>query len=96
MRKKADIVIWSAYFDSTKTRADGRKISKRLAVPSPKSIEIVNAVEKIGLTYEFISDAKYPKTPWLKTGFLLVNKLKTKSQTIQKIAIQLLQIRRKK
>jgi len=36
MQKQEKIIIWPAYFDSTKTRKDGRRIPKSLALPSPK------------------------------------------------------------
>jgi len=93
MRKQDRIIIWPAYFDSTKTRSDGRRIPKSLAVPSPKISEIKEASEKLGLDYELVLDAGYPRTPWLKTGMLLVTKKETKDQTIKKIAKQLLKMR---
>jgi len=93
MRKQDKIIIWPAYFDSTKTRSDGRRIPKNLAVPSPKILEVKEAAEKLGLHYELVLDAGYPKTPWLKTGMLLMTKKETKKQIIKKIAKQLLKIR---
>ena len=93
MRKQDKIVIWPAYFDSTKTRGDGRRIPKSLAVPSPKVLEIKEAAEKLSFDYELVLDAGYPKTPWLKTGMLLVVKKETKNQMIKKIAKQLLKVR---
>lgn len=93
MRKQDKIIIWSAYFDSTKTRSGGRRIPKSLAVPSPKISEIKEAAEKLGLDYELVLDAGYPKTPWLKTGVLLVTRKETKNETIKRIAKQLPKIR---
>jgi len=93
MRKQDKIILWPSYFDSTKTRSDGRRIPKSLAVPSPKISEMKEAVEKLGLDYEHVLDAGYPKTPRSKTGMLLVKKKETKNQTIKKIAKQLLKIR---
>jgi signal recognition particle subunit SRP19 len=93
MRKQDKIVIWPAYFDSTKTRNDGRRIPKSLAVPSPKILEIKNAVEKLGLECALVLDTGYPKTQWLKTGMLLVQKNDSKDQITRKIAKQLLTIR---
>lgn len=93
MRKQDKIIIWPAYFDSTKTRSDGRQIPKSLAVPSPKILEVKEAAEKLGLDYELVLDAGYPKAPWLKTGMLLVTKKETKKQIIKNIAKQLLKIR---
>jgi len=93
MRKQDKIVIWPAYFDSSRTRDDGRRVSKSLSMPSPRISEIKQAVEKLRLDYEVAMDSGYPKTPWLKKGMLLVNKRWTKNQTIKKIAEQLLKIR---
>jgi len=93
MRKQDKIVIWPAYFDSAKTRSDGRRVPKSLAMPSPRISEMKEAVEKLGLDYKIVLDAGYPNTPWLKKGMLLVKKKRTKNQTIKKIAEQLLKIR---
>ncbi len=93
MRKQDKVILWPTYFDSTKTRGEGRKIPKSLAVPSPKISELKEAVEKLGLEHELVLEASYPKMPWLKTGMLLVAKKGTKNQMIKKIAKQLLKIR---
>jgi len=93
MRKQDKIIIWPAYFDYTKTRGDGRRVPKSLAVPSPKILEIKEAVEKLGLSYEVVLDAGYPRTPWLKKGMLLVTKKESKEKLIRKIGKHLLKIR---
>jgi len=93
MRKQDKIIIWPAYFDSTKTRGDGRRVPKSLAVPSPKVLEVKEAVEKLGMSYEVVLDAGYPKTPWLKTGMLLVMKKEPKEKVIRTIGKRLLKIR---
>ncbi|MEM1539586.1 MAG: signal recognition particle subunit SRP19/SEC65 family protein [Candidatus Bathyarchaeia archaeon] len=93
MRKQDKVVLWPAYFDSTKTRGEGRRVPKTLAVPSPKISELKEAVEKLRLEHELVLDACYPKTPWLKTGMLLVSKKGTKNSIMKEIAKQLLKIR---
>jgi signal recognition particle subunit SRP19 len=93
MRKQDKIIIWPAYFDSTRTRGDGRRVPKSLAVPSPKVLEIKEAVEKLRLSHEVVLDAGYPKTPWLKTGMILVTKKESKEKVIRKIGKHLLKIR---
>jgi signal recognition particle subunit SRP19 len=93
MRRQDKIIVWPAYFDSTKTRKDGRRIAKSLAVPSPKILEIKDVAEKIGLECDLVPDAGYPKTSWLKTGMLLVKKKEPKDQIIRNVAKQLLKIR---
>jgi len=93
MRKQDKIIIWPAYFDQTKTRKNGRRVPKNLAVQSPKILEIQEAAQKLGLEFEVVADKGYPKTPWAKTGMLLVEKRGSKEQIISRIAKQLLKAR---
>ena len=93
MRKQDKAIIWSAYFDQTKTRKNGRRVPKNMAVQSPKILEIQEAAQKLGLKLEVVTDKGYPKTPWTKTGMLLVEKKGSKEQIITRIAKQLLKAR---
>ncbi len=93
MRKQDKIIIWPAYFDQSKTRKDGRRVSKSLAMQQPKIDEVTLAVQKLGLKHEVRPDAGYPKTPWIKTGMILVEKQGSKEQVITKIAGQLPKVR---
>jgi signal recognition particle subunit SRP19 len=93
MRKQDKAIVWPAYFDQAKTRKEGRRVPKNLAVQSPKILEIEKAAEKLGLKHEIAMEAGYPKTPWVKTGMIMVEKKGSKEQTIKKIAKQLLKIR---
>lgn len=94
MRKKDKIVLWPLYFDSTKSRIEGRKAPKGVAIPSPKLDEIREAVEQLGLRYEIVPDASYPKLSWQKSGKLVVSKVNSKSQMIKEIGRQLLAVRK--
>jgi len=93
MRKQDKAIVWPGYFDQAKTRNEGRRVSKSLAVQSPKIYEIADAAGKLGLKHEVTEEAGYPKTPWAKTGMILVEKRWPKEQTIKKIAKQLLKVR---
>jgi signal recognition particle subunit SRP19 len=93
MRKQDKVIIWPAYFDQAKTRKKGRRAPKNLAVQSPKILEIQEAAQKLGLEFEVVADKGYPKTPWAKTGMLLVEKRGSKEQIINRIAKQLLKAR---
>lgn len=93
MRKQDKVIIWPIYFDQAKTRKNGRRVAKSLAVQHPKISEVTMAVEKLGLKYEVSPEVGYPKTPWLKTGMILVEKEKSKERVIRTIADQLSKIR---
>jgi len=93
LRQQDKIIIWPTYFDSTKTRNDGRRVSRNMAVASPKIIEVKEAAEKLGLAHELVADVGYSKTPWLKTGMILVKKKGSKGQVVLLIAKQLMKMR---
>jgi len=93
LRQQDKIIIWPTYFDSTKTRNDGRRVSRNMAVASPKIMEVKEAAEKLGLAHELVADVGYSKTPWLKTGMILVKKKGSKGQVVLLIAKQLMKMR---
>ena len=93
MRKQDKAIIWPAYFDLTKTRNEGRRVPKSLAVQSPKILEVQEAAQKLGLEFEVVADKGYPKMPWVKAGMLLVEKKGSKEQIISRIAKQVLKAR---
>ena len=93
MRKSDNAIIWPAYFDLAKTRKRGRRVSRNLAVQSPKIAEIEIAATRAGLKHELVVDKGYPRTHWYKPGMLLVQKKEPKEQIIRKIAKQLINLR---
>jgi signal recognition particle subunit SRP19 len=93
MRKLDKAIIWPIYFDAARTRKEGRRVPKGLAVQSPRITEVKEAVDKLGLKNELKLEAHFPKTPWSKTGMLLVEKREAKEKIIQKIAKQLIKIK---
>lgn len=93
MRKQERTIIWPVYFDSTKSRIAGRRVPRSIGVVAPKNSEVKEAAEKAGLKCELVADVAYPKTPWVKTGMLLVEKKGSKNQTVLAISKQLLKLR---
>jgi len=93
MRKLDKAIIWPVYFDCNKTRKDGRRVPKSIAVLSPKILEIKEAADKLGLQNDVNLEAHFPKAPWAKSGMLLVEKQEAKEKIIQKLAKQLLKIK---
>ena len=94
MRKQNKIFLWSVYFDANKTRADGRRVPKKLAVSAPKLEEIHRAAKKLGLQPLTLSDAIHPSSTWRRTGLLVIPKKESKGKTLKKIAKELTNLRR--
>ena len=93
MRKKDKIILWPVYFDSTKTRLEGRRVPKSLAISKPKLKEIQMAAEQTGLQPEAVLDAGHPSVPWQKTGLIVVSKRDPKTQILRMVAKELLKVR---
>ena len=87
-------MVWPVYFDSSKSREQGRKIPKKLAVPNPKLEEIVRAAQKLNLKIEVVEDAAYPKMPWRRTGLIFIEKRgKSKLEILKLIGQKLAEMR---
>ena len=78
-------VLWPEYFDSTRTRLNGRKVSKSRAVPEPTLDQLVAAVRHLGLQYKAESEKSYPGNWVQKKGRVLVERSMTKGQLTAKV-----------
>jgi len=88
MRNKDKIILYPAYFDSSKTKSGGRKLQKKLCIQSPKLQELENAARALGL--EPASEQKsYPKSWWERSGRVVVNKKGKKGEVIREVARKL-------
>ena len=94
MRKQNKIFLWSIYFDANKTRSDGRRVPKNLAISSPKLEELERATKRLGLQPEVVSNTAHPSFPWRKTGLVILPKTEPKGKTLMKIAKELSSLRR--
>ena len=94
VRTRADhIILWPSYFDSAKSRANGRRVPKFLAVQNPTSEEILAAVKAIGLGGSIKADKSYPRFWWEHGGCVAVEKSLTKTELIGKVAPRLKQMK---
>lgn len=59
--------IYPVYFDATRTRAEGRRVGKELAVENPLAREMVDAVAALGLQVVFEPGKTHPKD-WANPG----------------------------
>ena len=94
MRMKNKTVLWTTYFDSTKTRNEGRRVPKKLAVSTPKVEELQRAAKRLGLQPEVVDEATHPSCPWKQTGLLVLPKTEPKNEVMKKIGKELTSLRR--
>jgi signal recognition particle subunit SRP19 len=93
MRKQNKILLWPAYFDSTKTRLQGRRVPKNMTVSTPRLDELQKAAEKCGFQPQTLADVRHPNSPWQKTGLIVVPKTASKTLIIRRIAKELFNMR---
>lgn len=79
-------IIWPVYIDSEKTKKEGRRISRKDAVPSPKLREISNAAKKLQLNPEVENDKYYSRSWWENSGRVSVDKNIPKRELLIKIS----------
>ncbi|MBD3340642.1 MAG: hypothetical protein GF353_16155 [Candidatus Lokiarchaeota archaeon] len=92
--RKPFLLFWPQYFEAKKTRKEGRRLPKNLAIDKVTTGEIAEAAKKLGYLVEVEYGLRYPRTWWEKTGRVSINtKGKKKSKIIHEIARE---IRRKR
>ncbi len=79
-------VIWPVYLEAGKTKGEGRIVSRKNAVKSPKVEEIEKVARMLNLEPEVEKEKAYPKTHWDKSGRVLVNKIGKKGEIVKEIA----------
>ncbi len=89
MRSKGKHVIWPIYFDASASYSEGRRVPKSLAVRAPTTEEIVSGAVAAGLKAELQADASHPRTPWQRSGYVLVESKEKKEKVIRLIAVKL-------
>ncbi len=92
MEKK---VIWPAYLTAGKTKGEGRIVSRKNAVKSPKVEEIEKVAKMLNLEPEVEKEKAYPKTHWLQSGRVRVNKIGRKGEIAKEIAKGIKEMREK-
>lgn len=79
-------VLWPAYFDRSRSRADGRRVPETMAVKGPDAPWIENAARKLGLDPTVEEKAAHPSIPYEKMGRVLVARKGSKEQTLRQVA----------
>jgi signal recognition particle subunit SRP19 len=92
MKKMA---IWPAYLAAGKTKREGRIIARKYAIKSPKVEEISYVARELHLEPEVEKEKAYPKSPWDRSGRVLVTKRGSKGEIVREIANGLRALREK-
>jgi signal recognition particle subunit SRP19 len=78
-------VLWPEYFDIKRSRDQGRKVNKNLAISEPTVEVISKALEKLGIQHKVETEKSYPSDWHGHKGRVLAEKTMKKSELLAKI-----------
>lgn len=75
-------IIWPVYIDSTKSRKEGRRVNKKIAISSPELTEIAKAARKLNLKPKIQEYKSYPGLWWENSGRIIIETENNKKNEI--------------
>jgi signal recognition particle subunit SRP19 len=88
-RKDGLTIIWPAYFDIDRSRAEGRMVPKSLAVGSPTAEEIYEVCSGTKKSPVLEGKKRMPRATWTRPGRVLIRKDGSKLKALKEIAASL-------
>lgn len=81
MRKSGNYYVYPAYFEANRSRHSGRRVPKKLALPSVDTKMIASAAQRMNLEHTVEKEARYPCSWWSTPGVVLIKKQSNQSKT---------------
>jgi signal recognition particle subunit SRP19 len=96
MKDYEHVVVWLDYFNKTLPRDKGRKLSKEKCIFDPSLKELSDAAKSAGLELtETNETARFPKRPFVRSGYIILPKSGPKTKMLNKISEKLVSKRAK-
>lgn len=83
------VVVWPSYFERDRSRSEGRRVPRDLAVDRPDPEAIRDAAAEAGFAAAVEEDARHPSRPWEAEGRVLVEGVQDKEALLKEIGEQL-------
>ena len=91
MKDYEHVVIWLDYFNKTLPRAKGRRLEKEKCIFDPSLKELTDAAKAAGFEItETEEKVRYPKRPYVRSGYIVLPKGSSKTIILNKISQKLL------
>ena len=96
MKDYEHVVVWLDYFNKTLPRDKGRKLSKEKCIFDPSLKELIEAAKAAGLELtESDEKVRFPKRPYVRSGYIIIPKSGPKTKILNKISEKLVSKRAK-
>jgi signal recognition particle subunit SRP19 len=90
MKDYEHIVIWLDYFNKNLKRSKGRKLGLQKSVFDPSLKELLDATKDAGYKITESDDkVRFPKRPFVRSGYVIVPKESSKTKILNKISEKL-------
>jgi len=93
LKSPGKIIVWPVNLDSAKSRIEGRKVAKGLAIHAPRLEEINEAAKRLSLEAELVPGKSRPSSWWEKAGYIIVTKKGAKTSVFRALAGEIRKIR---
>ena len=96
MKDYEHIVVWLDYFNKTLPRKKVRRLPKEKCVFDPSLKELIDATKAAGIEPTETEDqVRFPKRPYVRSGYIVLEKKSTKTSIMNKISEKLVSKRTK-
>ena len=96
MKDYEHVVVWLDYFNKTLPRNKGRRLSKEKCIFDPSLKELIEASKAAGFEPKESQDqVRFPKRPYVRSGYIVLEKNTTKTNIMNKISNKLVSKREK-
>ena len=96
MKDYEHIVVWLDYFNKTLPRKKGRRLPKEKCIFDPSLKELIDATKAAGIEPTETEDqVRFPKRPYVRSGYIVLEKKSTKTSIMNKISEKLVSKRTK-
>ena len=96
MKDYEHVVVWLDYFNKTLPKKMGRRVSKEQSVFDPSLKELSDAAKAAGFELKEENDqVRFPRRPFVRSGYIILPKGVSKSKAMAKISEKLVAKRAK-
>ena len=96
MKDYEHVVVWLDYFNKTLPKKMGRRVSKEKSVFDPSLKELSEAATAAGFVLKEENDkVRFPRRPFVRSGYIILPKGISKSKALAKISEKLVSKRAK-
>ena len=90
MKDYSTLVVWLDYFNKTLPRSAGRRLGRDACIYDPSIKDLAAAARSAGYEVSESRDgARYPRRPYVRSGYVVIPKAGPKTEALARIGARL-------